>query len=114
MIIKAAIPTPVPLASTFGSPFGETYSLGSLVSVIVSSAIVVAGVIMLFLFVGGGLSMIAGAGNNDPRSTAQGKQAVTMAVIGFLIVFTAYWIVRIIELMTGTDFITNPFGSPVL
>lgn len=52
--------------------------------------------------------MIAGAGNQNPEQTAKGRQAVTSAVIGFVVVFAAYWIVRLIEEILGARFITEP------
>jgi hypothetical protein len=62
----------------------------------------------LFLLVGGGFMMIAGAGNSDPKSSAQGKQAVTYAIAGFLIVFCAYWIIALIQRVIGVEFFTAP------
>ncbi len=65
-----------------------------------------AGIIVLFLFIYGGFKIITSAGSNDPKSVGQGKQAVTYAVIGFIIVFTAYWVIRLIEYIAGFGFIT--------
>jgi hypothetical protein len=103
----------MPLSSSFGSPIGQSVSLGSLVGNIFSFGITVAGIIMVFLFIGGGLGMIAGAGSGDAQAAAKGKQAVTWALIGFIVVFTAYWIIRIIEVLSGNNFFTNPsfFGQ---
>lgn len=97
----------VDIGSTFGSPFGQTLNIGDLVSVIISNALVIAGVILLFLLVFGGIGMIAGAGNNNPDQAAKGKKAATAAVIGFIVVFAAYWIVKLIEGLTGFS-ILNP------
>ncbi|MGB6882370.1 MAG: hypothetical protein WBD86_03700 [Microgenomates group bacterium] len=81
----------------------ELEGIGSLVSSIISIAIAVAGIILLFFFVFGGISMIAGAGRDNPEQAAKGKQAVTSALIGFVIVFAAYWIVQLIEILTGIN-----------
>lgn len=96
------------IGPTFNSPFGQTKTIGDLVSTLIRSGMAVSGVIILFFLVFGGISMIAGAGSNNPEQAAKGKQAVTAAAIGFVIVFVAYWIVRIIEVVTGTPFITSP------
>ncbi|MBU0570373.1 hypothetical protein KKB40_06405 [Patescibacteria group bacterium] len=77
--------------------------VGMLVSIFVSNAIVVAGIILLFLLIFGGIGMMAGAGGKNPQKLAQGKQAVTAAVIGFIIIITAYWIVMIVGRMTGNS-----------
>ena len=79
----------------------EITDIGKLVSIIVSNAMVIAGIILLFYMVFGGISMIAGAGNQNPEQVGKGRQAVTSALIGFIIVFAAYWIVQLIEVLTG-------------
>lgn len=79
----------------------ELTDVGKLVSIIVSNAIVIAGIILLLFMVFGGISMIAGAGNQNPEQVAKGRQVVTSALIGFIIVFAAYWIVQLIEVLTG-------------
>lgn len=98
----------VDIGSVFNSPIGREYSIGNLVSNFVQAAIVISGVIMLFLFIFGGISMIAGAGQSNPESVARGKKALTAALIGFILIFTSFWIVRIIEIITGYTFLTNP------
>ena len=50
--------------------------------------------------------MITGAGQDNPQKVGQGKTAVTAALIGFIIVFISYWLVQIIERITGVN-ITN-------
>ena len=80
--------------------------VGLYVSAIITGAISVAGIILLFLLVGAGISMISGAGKNDPQSVQKGKQTATSALIGFVVVFMAYWIVKLIELITGLKLIS--------
>lgn len=91
----------VDINTYFQSPLTQTSQVGGLVSVILQAAIAVAGIILLFLAVIGGIGMIAGAGSNNPEQTANGKKAITAAVIGFIVVFAAYWIVQLIEALTG-------------
>ena len=100
----------IDIGEKFGSPFGQAdgQTLGGLVSIILQSSLAIAGVILLFLLIFGGIGIIAGAGNNNPEQAAKGKQAATAAVIGFIVVFSAYWVVRLIEVITGVDFITAP------
>lgn len=97
------------IGDEFGSPFGRLQngkSLGDLASLIPQIGIVIAGIIVVFLLIFAGIKIIAGAGSNDPKAAAQGKQAMTMAITGFIIVVIAYWIIRIIELITDTRFLT--------
>ncbi|MCJ7805261.1 hypothetical protein MUP46_01315 [Patescibacteria group bacterium] len=100
--------TGVPIGTTFGSPLGQTKTIGDIVSLVLSNALVIAGVILLFLLVAGGIGMIAGAGSDNPEQLANGRKAITAAIIGFIIVFAAYWIIRLIESIIGVQFITAP------
>lgn len=76
------------------------------VSNLITGAISIAGIILLFILIGGGIAMIRGAGKSDPKTVEQGKQAATSALIGFIVVFSAYWIVRLIETITGLSLIS--------
>lgn len=90
----------------FGSSGANGLTLANLVSSILSLSFAIASIIILFMFVFAGYSLIAGAGNNDPQQAAKGKQAATWAFVGFMVVFSAFWIVKLIEVMFGfTDLI---------
>jgi hypothetical protein len=58
-----------------------------------------AGLILFVMIVWGGFEMLMGAA--DKKSIDAGKQRVTAALIGFLLLFASYWIARIIEMMFG-------------
>ena len=99
------------IGDAFNSPFGKTTggnTLGDLVSLIIKSSLTIAGLLVLFLFIFAGFSIMMGAGSDNPEQSAKGKKAATSAVIGFVIIITAYLIIRIIEVMTGSNFITQP------
>lgn len=66
--------------------------VGSLVSRIIQLSFTVAGIILIVLFLVGGIGIIASAGSDNPQGVEKGKQAVTSAIIGFVVVFIAYWI----------------------
>ena len=89
----------------FQSPLGGTdlSSVGRLVSIFLNTAFVVAGVILLFFFIIGGIGMIGSAGQNDPQKLEAAKKTVTSALIGFIIVFASYWIVKLIGSLTGVQ-----------
>ena len=93
----------VPIATTFGSPFGSGKTIGDLVSVGLGIAFVVAGIVLLVSFIIAGISLISGAGQGSPEKLEKGKQALTSTVIGFVVVFTAYWIVKLISQATGLE-----------
>ena len=82
--------------SYFGSPFADPTNIGVIVSLLLKLVFVISGVIILFYFILGGIGMISSAGNNDPKAAEQAKQTMTSAVTGFVVVFMAYWIVKLI------------------
>lgn len=98
----------IPIGKTFNSPFGVDKGFGDLVTFLLRSSFVIAGILILFFIAIAGFQIIVGAGQNNPEAAKKGKDAATAAVIGFIVIFVAYWIIRIIELITGSNFITNP------
>lgn len=87
--------------SYFGSPFTGVQSVTHIVTIFLNLAFVLAGVILLFFFILGGIGMISSAGQSDPQKTEQAKKTVTSALIGFIIVFASYWIVKLIGQLTN-------------
>lgn len=59
----------------------------------------IAGFILFLMIVWGGFEMMTGALNK--KSAESGKQRVTAAVIGFMLLFASYWIAQIIEAIFG-------------
>ncbi len=76
-------------------------NLGDLVSVIVPNAFMLAGVIAFLLLVFAGFGMIQAAGSGDTKKMESGKKAITGAVIGLIVVLGSFWIIQIIETLTG-------------
>lgn len=74
---------------------------GGFVNLIVSNLFVLAGIFIFIAFIVAGFKFISGskAGVDDSKKIA------TTAVTGFIIMFSAYWIVKIIELITGANII---------
>lgn len=85
--------------------FKEVESVSSLVSNIVVGAISIAGIALLFLLIAGGIGIMAGSSQQNPEAIEKGKKAATSALIGFIVVFAAYWIVKLIEAITGLSLI---------
>ena len=85
------------------SPFGQLTNVGDVVSLFINIAFVVAGLIILFFFIMGGIGLISSAGESDPQKMEQSKKTLTSAVIGFVVVFASYWIVQLIGQFTGIN-----------
>jgi hypothetical protein len=76
-------------------------SLGGFISAVLPSIFVISGIILFVLIVFGGLTMILNAGSGDAKKVEQGQQALTSAMIGMVVIFCAWWIIKIIEYLTG-------------
>lgn len=81
---------------------------GSLVTVIIRNAYVLAGIISFLLLVFGGLGVIIAAGSGDTKQLEKGKQTVTYAALGLILVVTSYWIIQIIETVSGISLLGTP------
>lgn len=92
------------------SPAKNFPTIGSFVSIIVTNAIVVAGIIAFIFIIVGGFGIISGAGNSDPKQIQQGTKTLTMAVAGLLIVIFALWFMQAISIFVGFD-VLNPPGT---
>jgi hypothetical protein len=98
--------TPIPIGTTlFGgaSKFQSLDSIGGIISLFLNGAFVLSGLILLFFFILGGIGMISSAGESDPQKAEQAKKTITSALIGFVIVFTSYWIVKLISSLLGVE-----------
>lgn len=79
----------------------------SLISVILKNSFTVVSLILVVLLIFGGLMFIIGAGEQDPKKSAQGKAIITDALIGFVITIFAYSIVQIIQIITGIPILNS-------
>ncbi|OGM21456.1 hypothetical protein A2955_02585 [Candidatus Woesebacteria bacterium RIFCSPLOWO2_01_FULL_37_19] len=92
--------------SISNSFFGGNHFLNTLpgvsrlVSILLSNAIAIAGILFLFILVFAGIQMISGAGKS-PQEVARGREIILAAIIGLIIIFLSFWIVRIVARSTG-------------
>lgn len=90
----------IKLPGTNDSVDVDTYNPGSMISTFLINASILAGIILLFLVIGGGFAIVTGGG--DPEQVEKGKKTVVGALIGFIIIVSAYWIVQVIESITSS------------
>ncbi|MDD5074202.1 MAG: hypothetical protein PHU92_03470 [Candidatus Shapirobacteria bacterium] len=76
-------------------------SIGELISTILPNVYVLAGIILLFFLIFGGLAVILGASKGNKEQVEKGKKVLTGTLVGFLVIFASYWIVQILEILTG-------------
>ena len=63
-----------------------------------------AGLILFVMLVFGGFTMLAGAA--DKESQEKGKKMITNAFIGFIIIFLAYWIAQILQVIFKVNIVS--------
>ncbi len=66
-----------------------------------------AGIAMILYFLTGGFQLMISRG--DPRAIEEGKSKLTNGIIGFIIILSAYWIVKIFGSIFGLEGISQTF-----
>lgn len=86
----------------------------SIVSGIITLALVLAALIAFAFLIYGGIVWITSAG--DKAKTEQARNTITAALVGLLIVFAAWAIINLLEMFFGIDITSlnlRPFSSSV-
>lgn len=86
---------------------GQHISIAPFINSFLTNSLVIAGIILVALILFGGFSMIASAGSGDSKKAEQSKKTITSAVIGFLVVISAYFIIQVIERLFGLNILNN-------
>ncbi len=76
-------------------------SLGGFISAILPNIYIVAGVIAFILVLVAGLMFIINAGKGESEQAKKWQGTLTVSIAGLLIIFVSYWIIQIIEVITG-------------
>jgi len=71
--------------------------VGGILSSLLPTTLTLAGLILFGMLVAGGFTMLVGAA--DKESQEKGKKQVTSALTGFVIIFLAYWIAQILQVI---------------
>ncbi|MFH2085899.1 MAG: hypothetical protein ABII21_03900 [bacterium] len=83
-----------------GSDARSTYSgAGSLINNILPNVYIAGGLVIFFMIIFGGFIIISNAGNKD--KVADGGKIITSAIMGAGILFASYWIIQLIQVVTG-------------
>lgn len=75
-------------------------TLGGLINLFVYNLFILAGLVFFFLLIGAGFSIISA---DSAKGVDDGKKKLTTAIIGLIVMFSAFWIVQIVEFVTGVD-----------
>lgn len=101
-------PVPVDYPSEFSGFFFKQGTIGSIVSDAVPLLLAFAGLGLLLMLISSGYTFLTSAG--DAKKMEQGKQKLTNSIVGFFIVFAAYWIVQLVGIIFKLDSINSVFG----
>ncbi len=95
------------LKGALPNPTAYPDNISDIISTALKLIFPAAGVLLLFYLIMGGFSLMTSGG--DPKGMQAAKGQISSALIGFVIVFAAYWIVQIIGIILGLDDIRNIF-----
>jgi len=84
-------------------------NLGDLVSVLIPYIFGITGIILLLMIVFSGFQMLTSAG--DPKAMEAGQKRLVNAIIGFVVIFLSFWIVKFVGQILGIESIVTIFGN---
>lgn len=89
----------------------QNYTIGGIVSTAIAILMLVAGLIFFFMLVWGGVSWVTSGG--DKGKTEAARNRITAALIGLVIVFAAWAIVSLVNLIFGVNILAFNIPSVV-
>lgn len=75
------------------------FSLKGILEAIIPYVMAFAGIILFLMLIFGGITMLSSAGN--PEGVKKGQQMITNALLGFVIIFVAFWIMQALQIVFG-------------
>lgn len=88
-----------PAGGEFTPLTGANVTIGALISGLITLVLIVAAVVFFFMLIIGGLRWILSGG--DKAGTEAARSQITAALVGLVIVFTAFAVVNLIESLFG-------------
>ena len=74
-------------------------TIGGIISALIPFIYVLAGIALLMMLIIGGFQLMTSGG--DPKRVESGRNRVMYALIGFLIIFVSFWLVRVLQVIFG-------------
>jgi len=78
---------------------------GKLIDNILPNIYIAAGLIIFFMIVFGGFTVLTNAANPDKMK--DGTKTITSAIIGLIVLFASYWIIQIVQVITGLNILNS-------
>lgn len=82
-------------------PVPQFKNLADIVNKLLPVLFTLAGLILFIMFIWGGFDLLTSGG--DPKKAESAKGKITNAIIGFAIVFIAYWLTQILSFVFGLE-----------
>lgn len=98
------IPGGVSIPNPVGFKFNK---IGAILNEAIPFIFAFAGIGLLLMLLSAGFNFLTSAG--DPKKLEAGKQRLTNALVGFLIIFVAYWAVQMAGVIFGIKEIQETF-----
>lgn len=98
---QVTIPQPEPV---------KILDIGKLISAVIGLVLIIAALVFFFMLVVGGLQWMLSGGDKTATEAARGR--ITAALIGLVIVFAAWAIVKLVEQFLGIVIISGPISIP--
>lgn len=89
----------------------EQITVAGIVTALITLVLVIAGVVFFFMLVWGGISWIMSGG--DKAKTEAARNRITAALIGMIVLFSAWAIVQLIQTFLGIE-ILNGLQLPTI
>ncbi|MBI2309522.1 hypothetical protein HYU89_01365 [Candidatus Collierbacteria bacterium] len=90
------------------TPIGDVIqfqSVGALISAWLPNIYILGGIIVLILIIVSGFMWITNAGNI--KKIEESQKILTFAIMGFIFLFGSYWIIQIIQVLTGIPILNS-------
>ena len=81
--------------------------IASVIMKIMQYVYVIAGIGLLVVILSAGFTLLTSAG--DAKAMEKGKKGLTNGIVGFVIIFVAYWLVQIAGIVFGIEEIKTIF-----
>jgi hypothetical protein len=80
-------------------------SVGALISAWLPNIYILGGISVLILIIAAGLMWIGNAG--DVKKIEEAQKILTFAIMGFIFLFASYWIIQIVQVLTGIPILNS-------
>jgi hypothetical protein len=75
--------------------------LGAIISELLKYVFAATGILLFIYLLFGGFQLLTSAG--EPKTVEEAKGKITNAIIGFVIIFIAYWLLQFIQSIFGLE-----------